>query len=50
MCQLFKNRILLFFSKLKKDDYVDKYKKLEKVMIKTKRNGEKIINRLNSIF
>ena len=38
-----------FFRKLKKDDYADKYKKLEKVMIKTKRNGEKIINRLNSL-
>ena len=38
-----------FLRKLKRGDYVDKCKKIEKIMIKTKRNGEKIISRLNSL-
>ena len=35
-----------FMKNFKKGNYINKYKKFEKIIIKTKRNGEKIINRI----
>jgi hypothetical protein len=35
-----------FMKNLKRDNYRNKYEKYEKIIIKTKRNGEKIINRM----